>query len=242
MRNKMKMSKFLAFAYIFLTSFLTAQTDSLQHEISGNIQELSDFHEVIYKIWHEAYPGKDYKALKSFVPEINLLSDKVYSVQLPGILRDKTAKWNEGLKELKNAVAYYNEAAAKNSNDALLEAAENLHSRFEMMVRIIRPVLKEVDEFHKVLYIVYHKDLPAKQYENIKLKADEFVAKAKAITEAKLSKRLESKQEKFDKASTELLAASIELKNKTAAGKGEDIDSAVNKMHSKYQVLELVFE
>jgi hypothetical protein len=33
-------------------------------EISSSIPELSDFHEVIYPIWHTAYPDKDIKMMK----------------------------------------------------------------------------------------------------------------------------------------------------------------------------------
>ena len=82
----------------------------------------------------------------------------------------------------------------------MLDAAEVLHAKYEMLVRTIRPVLKEMDEFHKVLYVVYHKDLPAKNWEAIRAAAPDLKAKAEAVTQAKLSTRLEPKAETFAKA------------------------------------------
>jgi hypothetical protein len=238
----MKNITLFSMTFLFLST-LFAQNDSLEHEISGNVSELSYFHEVIYKIWHEAYPEKNYEALKGFTKEINEGAGKIYSVKLPGILRDKKPKWDKGLLELKVSVESYNSAVANNNNETLLEAAENLHSKYEMLVRIIRPVLKEVNEFHRVLYITYHKDLPEKKIGNIKLKTDEFVIKAKAITQAKLPQRMEKKTDSFNKAAIDLLEAAINLKNIcNQETQLTEIKKAVDKLHTKYQALELVFD
>ena len=59
----------------------------------------------------------------------------INNAQLPGILKDKAGKWQDGLKVL-NASAENYYATAKGSDDqAMLDAAEKLHSDFEMMVR-----------------------------------------------------------------------------------------------------------
>ncbi|MCX6151966.1 MAG: hypothetical protein NTX22_15685 [Ignavibacteriales bacterium] len=227
---------------IFSYSLQFAQPDSLTHEISGEVKELSDFHEVIYPMWHTAYPDKDVNALRGFVPEINKLADNIFAAQLPGILRDKQEKWKAGIAELKTVVDEYNIAAKGVDDAALLNAAENLHAKYEMMVRLIRPVLPEVEEFHKVLYVVYHKDLPNKNYSAIKSVTKEFVAKAEAITNAKLSKRLENRTENFKKAAANLLAASIGLEKICKTEKNEMILSSVEKLHANYQALEKVFD
>ena len=56
------------------------------HETSSNVPELIEFHDVIYLIWHEAYPDKDYEALRNFVNDVNEYANKLYDAQLPGIL------------------------------------------------------------------------------------------------------------------------------------------------------------
>lgn len=226
----------MMFFFLLLTTFTafpqTEDTDS-------SIPALESFHEIIYPIWHTAYPEKDYAALKSYVPEINKKADIIYSVKLPGILREKQEKWNNGIVELKASVEAYNKAAVGEDNQALLLAAENLHSKYENLVRAIRPVLKEMDAFHKVLYVIYHTYLPDKNYEQIALLTDDLLSKAEAITTAKLPKRVQSKSEVIKTASENLVLSVKELKEKS---KDEvEFAAAVEKMHSNYQSLEALF-
>ena len=52
-------------------------------ETKSEVPELTAFHEVIYPIWHTAYPEKDYQALRSYVPQIHELASKIYAAKLP---------------------------------------------------------------------------------------------------------------------------------------------------------------
>ena len=206
------------------------------------VSELDEFHEVMYPIWHTAYPAKDYDALKNMVDEVNVKAKVIYSASLPGIQRDKQLKWNEGVQQFQSAVNDYNKLALTDDNAGLLKAAENLHSKYEILVRIIRPVLKEMDEFHKTLYIVYHDYLPNKNYKKLGDVTDDLIQKAKAITLAKLSAKLEPKKEAFNSAAAKLLASTQDLKKRVKAKNKVNIDSAVESMHTKYQNLESIFE
>lgn len=228
---------FVLFSFLFLvTTQIKAQDYS--HEVNGEVKELADFHEVIYPIWHTAYPEKDYAALRSYVGDVNKYANKIYEVKLTGILQDKTAKWEEGVGVFKNSVDNYNKAAEGKDDAALLNAAEKMHSDYENLVRIIRPVLKEVDAFHKELYVIYHKYLPDGNYEKIKEVAPLMLEKAKAIKTAKLNKKMESKKDAFNKAADELIA-STEVLNKATK---ETYKDDVEKMHRSYQNLEKIFE
>ncbi len=229
---------FLLFGSISLTAADIAQKE----ETESRVEELSAFHEIIYPIWHTAYPEKDYAALREYVPEVNRLAKNLFEAKLPGILRDKKAKWDEGMEQLKKAVEDYNKAAAGKDDQALLDAAEALHAKFEMMVRLIRPVLKEIEEFHKVLYVVYHKYLPNKEYANIRSVSDDMIVKAEAITQASLPKRLEGKSEEFSAAAKDLLEASKKLKATCLTENSGLIEKAVEYLHTKYQDLEKIFE
>jgi len=211
-------------------------------ETESSVPELEAMHEVIYPIWHDAYPNKDVAALRGFVGEVESLAGKVIAAELPGILRDREAKWKAGLEELKKAVDAYKAAAAGTDDQALLDAAELLHMRYEMLVRAIRPVLKEVDEFHKVLYVIYHKYLPDKKYDEIKAVAADLRLKAEAATKATLSKRLESRAAAYQTAAGKLLEAAQKLEAACAAGSGPEIEKAVEEVHSSYQALEAVFD
>lgn len=219
-----------------------SQDSTMAHEISGNVPELMEFHNVIYEIWHDAYPKKDITALKSYVNDVNSYAEKVYDAKLPGILRDKETKWQAGLEELRKAVDDYNISAGGSNDEQMLNAAENLHSKFEMMIRIIKPVLKEVDEFHKVLYVVYHKYLPEKNYDAIKSVSGDLKSKAEAIVNAKPNKKVESRLEQFKTAAEDLLNAVNQLAEICKGNDNTQIENGVEEMHTKYQALEAVFD
>lgn len=239
---KSKILPILILFIVFSSRIVTAQDSTMAHEISGDVPELDEFHNVIYEIWHNAYPNKDIAALKSYVNDVNSYAQKIYEAKLPGILRDKESKWNEGLEVLKKSVDDYNTAAAGTNDEQMLNAAEELHSKFEMMVRIIRPVLKEVDDFHKVLYVIYHKYIPEKDYNAIKSVSEDLKAKAEAIVNAKPNKKVESRLEQFNTAAADLLTATTELKETCKGDDNTAIDKAVENMHTKYQKLEAVFD
>ena len=210
-------------------------------ETESTVPELIAFHEIIYPIWHTAFPAKDYAALRGFAAEVNARAAKINAAALPGILREKKQAWDSGLAEFNLAVAAFGKSAAGSDDQALLDAAELLHARFEMLVRAIRPVAKEVDAYHKILYVVYHKFLPEKKYAAIGDVTAEMVAKAEAITRITLSPRLAAKTEAFQAAAARLLAATKLL---AAAGKEcleKNIAPLVEEVHGAYQDLENVF-
>ena len=231
---------FICLLFISVNSIAQSKIDST--EITSSVPELSQFHDIIYVIWHEAYPSKDIATLKSMVEKIQTDMEKINNAQLPGILKDKAGKWKEGLKVLNVSADNYYSAAKGNDDQAMLDAAEKLHADFEMMVRVLRPVSKEVDEYHKDLYVIFHKFFPVKDYKSIEPMMDNMIAKAEACLNAKLPKRLESKTELFQKTAKELVEKTIALKESLKTNDGSAIYKAIDVMHSKYQDLEKVFD
>jgi len=235
----MKRHRYLTIAIAIVAA---AAVPVLAQETESAIPELSGFHEVIYPIWHTAYPDKDIAMLKSLVPQVNELAEKLFAAKLPGILRDKQAKYEAGLAEFRASVEAYNAAAKGTDDKAMLDAAEALHAKYEMLVRIIRPVLKEMDEFHKVLYVVFHTHLPAQDWAAIRAAAPDLKVKAEAIGPAKLSVRLQPKAEAFATASGDLTAAATALAGLGSDAGGAAVEQAVIKLHSCYQALEKIFD
>jgi hypothetical protein len=228
-------------AFCFAGLALMARAQDMARETKSEVPELTAFHEVIYEIWHTAYPAKDAKALRGFVPRINELASKIYAAKLPGILREKEAKWQDGVAQFKAATAAYNTAAAGKDDQALLNAAEALHAKYEALVRVLNPVLKEMDVFHQGLYVVYHQYLSEKSYDKIRGASADLVSKAEAITKATLPKPLEAKIDAFKKAAAELLEAAKAL---DGAGKAHDhagMEAGVEKVHAKYEALQSLF-
>jgi hypothetical protein len=228
---------------IWVFGLSTAATgQDISAETKSEVPELTAFHEVIYPIWHTAYPEKDYDALRSFVFQINNLAGKLYGAKLPGILREKEDKWKAGMVDLKQSVDEYNAAASGTDDALLLNAAENLHAKYESLVRLIRPVLKEMDEFHRVLYMIYHKYLPGKEYDMIRAVSDDILDKAELVTKAVLPRRLESKAGVFQLTAEELFEETKALAVICRSDDVSALEKSVEKVHSKYLALVKIFE
>lgn len=240
-----KLSTFLFMLILLsLTSVSFAQEKIDSAEITSEVPELFNFHEVIYPMWHNAYPAKDYEALKGFVPQIKASVKAINNAKLPGILREREGDWKTRLNELNAVAETYYAAAEKNNQEALLEAAEKLHREFEMMMRVIRPAIGELDEFHQTLYIIYHKLLPAKKYDEIAGLMDNLIAKAEAVAtfpQDKLKRRLGDRIPQFDAAAKELLAKTVAFKDVLKANDTQKNNQAIEEMHTAYQQLDAVF-
>ncbi len=235
--------KVISIVLIFLSCTVGFAQMSHHMETSWQVPELEEFHEVIYQIWHEAWPEKDKDMLKSLIPQIEEGYTKLAAAELPGILRDKADKWQAGIKQMGAIIDTYKQEAGKDEIQPLLDAAEALHTQFEQLVRLIRPVSKEVDLFHQELYKLYHYYLPDYDYEKIKKSLPNLRDLADNLKNAKLPGRLKDKDEAFKKAVEKLrnkvddLAAIVEQGNDKPK-----IENAVEGLHTAYQDLECIFE
>ena len=227
------------FVLLSIPVFSQAEFDST--EITAEVPALSDFHDVIYPIWHVAYPSKDYSALKNYVEDIDKGSQTIYEAELPGILRDKQELWNRGVDEFKVSVEEYKKIAEEDNNELLLKAAENLHSKYESLVHIIHPVLPELDQFHQILYMIYHKYLPQEDYQQIYLVSDDLVSKAEALSKVKLRTNDQEMQSKFDNNTTQLLHAAQKLREELKSNNYELAKYGVEDVHRAYQKTEALF-
>ncbi len=228
--------------FISGTSFAQVKIDSA--EITSEVPALSDFHEIVFPMWHNAYPAKDIKALKSFIPGIKSSMEAINNAKLPGILSGKEEDWKKQLIEFNTAANDYYAAAEKNDDAALLAATEALHHNFEMMMRVIRPVLKEIDDYHQMLYIIYHKLYPEKNFDEIAKMSDALIQRADAIVKYptdKLKKRLGDKISSFTSASEALYQSTVALKEDLKGTDPEKKSAAVEKMHENYVNLVAVF-
>jgi hypothetical protein len=230
---------------LFSSSVTLAQTKVDPAEISSSVQELTDFHDIIYPMWHDAYPAKDYNALKGLVPKIKSSMESINKAKLPGILREKETAWKSQLNELNNSAQNYYSAANGNDNIALLTAAEKLHSSYEKMVRVLSPALKEIDDFHQTLYIIYHKLLPDSKFDEIAGLTGILITKAEAIVnypQDKLKTRLGDKLEAYNVSVKGLYDSVASLKEVLKGNNPEKKKEAVESMHKAYEDLDSLFK
>jgi len=238
------MKRYLKFAVLSLILCAGGFSTYAQRpaEATASVPALDAFHEVIFKIWHEAWPNKNVAMLQQLLPDVEKGISEVASAQLPGILRERKALWEEGVRKLQSAGSDYKAAAAAKDDARLLAAAEELHSRFEALMRAIRPALSELDEFHSVLYMLYHHYLPAYDIANIKSSAADLKQKMAALNAAQFPARLKQKESAFQAAREKLSKSVDALESGIRSNDRKTIKNAVEMVHSDYQALDRVFE
>ncbi len=212
-------------------------------EMTSDVPQLSEFHEVIYQIWHEAWPQKNTEMLKGLITEIDSGYARLSKAKLSPMLHEKQSKWTEGMTVMGEIIEKYKSAAAANDAEGLLKAAENLHSQYEILVRTIRPALKEMDSFHQELYMLYHYYILEYKFDTIAASAERIVARMDALNKAELPKKHKTRQEQFNKARTDLSTA-VDKFNQAIKDKAdkETVLAAVEVVHTNYQKLTAVFE
>lgn len=226
---------------LFFTFGLFAQPKDV--DVSSDIKGLSDFHDVIYQLYHTGLPQKNVKFLRS----LNSVIEKDYVVlkksELPGILLDKKSKWDKGLTKLGVFVDLYRVACMKKDSVALLTAAGKLHTQFEAIIKITKPVLKETEAFHKDLYILHNICINQYDYEKVKVSTSALKEKIADLNKAHLPVRLKKKQEEFNKDIIELIVSVEKLEQAVKEGDNKSlISSAVDLVYSKYHTMEKLVE
>ena len=102
-RMVLLIAAFLAGSFLFTPSLAgeklllekqKGKPEITQEELTATVPELRELHEVIYPLWHNAYPEKDYALIKELLPQAESLTAKLDAAKLPGILRDKQEAWD----------------------------------------------------------------------------------------------------------------------------------------------------
>jgi hypothetical protein len=217
-------------------------SDATESELAASVPELSDLHEVVYPLWHTAYPNKDYAMIKELLPEAKDLTAKLDAAKLPGILRDKQAAWDKGKLELQHSLQSLDEAIKSNNEEEMLKQTELFHANYEKLVRTIRPLTKELDAFHQELYKLYHYYGPQYDLAQIQASAEAMGPKVEALKTSKLPKRVVDKQKDFDAAVVELEGAVKGLVETAKTDNKEKVMAAVETVHSGYVKIEHMFD
>lgn len=238
----MKKAQLLFFLLVSFALIIKAEQIP-DDETQAKVQELYDFHKVIRTMWHDAWPEKDIALLKKLLPELESGVNNVTNAELPGILRDKKEKWDNETAQLVSYLHDYKSATVKNDEKALLNAAENLHMQFEKLVRLIRPVTKEIHAFHSELYKLYHYYYPEWDIEKIKSAVEKLVDLSLDIRNAEPPAKYGESPHKFSMKVSHLMdSVSILRRLLKNSEKKDEITEAIENMHNDYQELEHLFD
>lgn len=113
---------------------------------------------------------------------------------------------------------------------------------YEQLVRVIRPLVPELESFHQELYKLIHYYGPANDEAKMH---DAFVSmseKMEPLRAATLPERLAERQAEFDAAVSELGDRLGELDEALRASDSEAITAAVDAVHAAYGAIEGLFQ
>ena len=213
-----------------------------ESEMEASVPELTEMHDLVYPLWHTAFPEKDYDLIHELVHQFEPGMATLEMIELPGILREKQAAWDEGWAQMKVSFAALQTAAEAQDEAGMLEHTETFHMDYERLVRVIRPLVPELDAFHQEMYKLYHYYMPAYDLEKIRETVAAMEMKLVALGEAELSSRLTDKQGDFDEAVVALatqVAALAELLNDPSK---RAVTAAIESVHTAYANTEKIFD
>lgn len=210
-------------------------------ETKAEVPALREMHEVIYPLWHNAWPNKDVKMMKELLPQVREHVEAVRTAPLPGILRDMKTEWDAGVVKLVETEKAYEEAAAKDDEQALLDAVEQVHARFESLMRLTWPAMKQLDDYHVVLYKIYHYSMPQKDLASLRAQSVELADKAKILSDAPVPKRFAEKEKEIKSGIARLWTETETLRLTAEKDDLEAMNVAVENVHTAYRDLEGIF-
>jgi hypothetical protein len=108
-------------------------------------------------------------------------------------------------------------------------------------VKIVRPVLKEMEDFHATLYVLYHYQTKPYQPEKAAESIRTLRVKMDALNTATLPDRLKAKTEAFDAQRAKLSKSVDDLIALLETRDESKIWAAIELMHAQYENLERVF-
>lgn len=211
-------------------------------EITAEVPELTVVHELMYPLWHGAFPAQDFDSIRQLVPQFEPLLAAVDSAELPGILRHKQEGWETGKTVMMSSYAGLKQAIDENDTAAILSHTEAFHLGYEQLVRVIRPLVPELESFHQELYKVIHYYKPADDEENIHRATAAMIEKLEPLEAATLPERLADRQAEFDEGVAALAERLGELDEALHASDADATSAAIDAVHSAYGVLAGMFE
>ncbi len=219
-----------------LASVIAAPTLRAQEEADtvARVPELERFHGIIFTLWHDAWPARNVSVLAGLTPEIRCYSDSLSALKLPGIMREKESSWNEQVSLLRETVEEYAGAASPPDSVRLLRAAELLHARYEGLVRAIRPPLRELEAFHRVLYVLYHHQPQVSDTARLSALLGQLRQRMATLERAILPQRLKGKESAFQAARAALSASVAGLGPTLTGVPAESVKKRMERVHTDY--------
>jgi len=238
---------FLSFNSIFLTGCgketeIKEEPPPITEMKKPGVTGIREFHQVLYPVWHDYYPQGDFKSIREAIPEFEKTLKALVDAELPEFYHNVKDDFENKRDNLAFAVRKLRAVAQTGDDEKLAKAVEDMHTAFEQMARVLAPRTRELEEFHLVLYPLWHQAMPNKDYKAIKAAIPSLESKMDTLMSAQLSQRFSGIQSEFVEKREALKLTVEELADVCRQNKDEKIIDKLTQMHEAYRELDQVFE
>jgi len=206
------------------------------------VEGLEEFHEVLHLVWHSYLPDGDYQSIREAVPEFKRTLEILMEAPLPEFYQHVKDDFEKKRQKLALAVENLDSIAQTEDDKELEKAVEDMHAAFALTARVLAPRIREIEEFHLVLYPLWHYAMPNKDYQAIKAAIPSLESRMDALMEPQIPERLKNKEAQFTEKRETLRKAVEDLANVCRQNKDEEIIDRLTQMHECYRALDEVFE
>jgi hypothetical protein len=112
--------------------------EELEKFFAVQIEELDQFHETLYFLWHRALPARDYAEIRKTAPIIKAEMDSLMKVPVPAGCNIKGEEFEERKAALKDAVYGFAQTCEKGTEDDIDLALKALHDRYADLNSLLR--------------------------------------------------------------------------------------------------------
>lgn len=206
------------------------------------VEEIREFHGVLFPVWHTYLPERDFKSIREAVPEFKRTLEILMKAELPQFYHNVKDDFEDKRESLTLAVENLDSVAQTGDDEKLAKAVEDMHTAFEKMVRVLAPRIKELEDFHLVLYPLWHQAMPKKDFRAIKASIPSLKERIDALMKAQLPQKLKDVEIQFIERRETLRKEVLELADVCRQNKDHKIIEKLTQMHEAYLKLDEVFE
>lgn len=230
----------LGFMLLF---FLLSATPAKAMKFEPHFPALLEFHTALFNIWVEVYPNHDWDALRSALPDLVSKMGALENTQPPEFYQGNISVFFQRLKVLSKAVSALSGKAENHEDPALSGALTAVYNGFYTLVQSVQLRPRELDEFHDVLFLMWHDDYPAKNIKALKRHLPDLKMKMEGIIMAKLGTQfINIHKMDFGFAAVELEKCIEELDRQASAGHEEKTWAELKNIQLKYMMLDRIFD
>ncbi len=206
------------------------------------VQGIKEFHEVLYPVWHSYLPEGNFQSIRNAIPEFKKATEMLMETELPQYYHTVKDDFENKKQNLALAVEKLDSVSQTGDDKQLPKAIEDMHTAFEQMARVLAPRIRELDEFHLVLYPLWHEALPNQDYQAVKTAIPPLEKRLNDLMRAQLPQQFKGIEPQFIEKREALRKAVEELALACRENKDKNILDKLTQMHQAYLELDKVFE